>query len=418
MLALDCPDAPGGPIDPLANGSSHWWCPGGLVAVGQDGALRAFAFDTGALDREIPLNPALRPTGLTLGRDDRFYNGGSHWRGGADGFFALSATDPVAGHPATLAAGPAPVGTCIPAPVLDSDGALSTFRVDPAGEALPLRLPTDSGGEGVGFTRPRGATLGSGPPRSSEAPCPGGDVRWTSGPVATLAGLEVFDAISLPDGGRVITADEVDRPGRAPTLVRVTAGGRIVWRRTFPDGAGRTVMLGGLVYDPPADRVFATGGTFSLAVGLEGPTVVSVRVDGSDPRTTVIADGGRPRGVGLMPTGDGGLRLLVASVDTAVNDGVGGISYFVEALDANLGRAGGQVIPDIDRVQGLAFGPDGASAFLFSNDMKLLRLTPGGAAAPPVLVPGGNVRTVCVRRSTPRSDLTGGDRSAVVHVIA
>jgi hypothetical protein len=488
VLALDCPDAPGGPIDPLANGGSHWWCPGGLVAVGQDGALRAYAFDTGALDREIPLNPALRPTGLTLGRDDRFYNGGSHWRGGMDGFFSLSATDPVAGHPATLAAGPAPVGTCIPAPVLDSDGALSTFRVDPAGEALPLRFPTDSGGEGVGFTRPGGDTLGSGRPRSSEAPCPGGDVLLTSGPVATLAGLEVFDAVSLPDGGRVITADEVDRPGRAPTLVRVTAGGRIVWRRTFPDGAGRTVMLGGLVYDPPADRVFATGGTFSLAVGLEGPTVVSVRTDGSDPRSTVIADGGHPRGVGLMPTGDGGLRLFVASVDTGdtdlvtldatltetgrdpfptlrnrtiaasravgpggemlvlthdavtrfspagavlaeyrpappplpvsverqaltvdsaggllvagtVNDGVGGISYFVEALDANLGRAGGEVIPDIDRVQGLAFGPDGASAWLFSNDMKLLRLTPGGAAAPPVRVPGGNVRTLGVALS-------------------
>jgi len=100
-----------------------------------------------------------------------------------------------------------------------------------------------------------------------------------------------------------------------------------------------------------------------------------------------------------MPTGDGGLRLFVASVDTAVNDGVGGISYFVEALDANLGRAGGQVIPDIDRVQGLAFGPDGESAWLFSNDMKLLRLTPGGAAAPPVRVPGGNVRTLGVALS-------------------
>ena len=371
VLALDCaePGEPVDPVNPQANGGSHWWCPGGLVAVGQDGMLRAFEFETGALYREIALNPGLRPTGLTLGRDDRFYNGGSHWRGGAGGFFALNATDPVAGHPATLAAGIAPEATCVPAPVLDSDGALRSARIDPAGGVHALASPSDSGGAGVGYSRPGGDASGSARPTPADAPCPGGPVPLFSAATASLAGLEVFAAVGLPDGGRVIAAEEIDRPGLTPTLVRVGASGRPVWRRTFPDAQGRTLRFSELAVDPVGGRIFAVGGTFSLALGLEGPTVVRVDLDGGAPRSATIDDGTRLAGSGLVPEVDGGVSFFGLSVNTGDVDRL--------RLDATLTEVGRvRFAPLRNRPVQAAIG-QGADVLVLTED-GVTRFSPAG----------------------------------------
>jgi hypothetical protein len=303
LLAHGCDDL-------VANGGSHWWCPGGAFAVGVDGAVAVWAFDTGMARAPVLLGDDFRPTGLTLGGDDRIFNGGSHWRGAGQGQYALRATDPGTGASTTLDGGPALHGTCVAAPVLDTDGRLATSRQSPDGPLAVTLLQTDARGLGHGFARPGGDNGGRGVEVRSDAVCIGGDAYTFGAPITALPTLTALDATTLPDGSRVIVGEKIGEAVPVNYFYRLSAAGDVLWVQTLQIEADATTALTRITNN--GAEILAVGTRFDRLVGAPRPRLVRLSLAGNVVEDRVVPDLGDANGR-FAALRDAGGAWLVAS---------------------------------------------------------------------------------------------------------
>ena len=306
LVADDC-------IDPLANGGSHWWCPGGLLAVGTDGALALWDLTTGEPRASVALGDDTRPTGLTLGGDDRIFNGGSHWRGGGQGQWSVRAIDPVTGVLTTLDGGPAPLGTCVAAPVIDTDGLLAAVRFEDGGPPNVLRRFTDARGLGHGFARPGGDNLGRGIESRRGDACTGADAPLFAAPLPSLPGLSVVDALSLPDGSRVLAGAQITLPNEPSYVARLSAAGDLLWFVPFPTLPGTSNPLVSLGSD--GVEILAIGNFFDQLAATVRPRVVHLDLNGGVLSDQLIEDGQQRNGRLIAPRDGGGAWAVITNSD-------------------------------------------------------------------------------------------------------
>ncbi|MCK6575092.1 hypothetical protein L6V77_28820, partial [Myxococcota bacterium] len=236
--------------NPLANGGSHWWCPGGLVALGGDGWVRGFRFADGVeVLTHAPLD--LRVTSLTMTRDGRIMNGGSHWLPGTSEYrLEMMAVDGGAAPAiAPLAAGVAGAESCVGSPVVESDGLVIAAIVTPGSpDAVLLREQTFLGGLAPAWSRgASGDNLGAAAPVDPLAPCPGGTRALGAGIVdGADFGLGRV-VLPLPDGGFQLGGLRRTDDGNdfVPWTARYDAAANLVWeRRLSLESEGETEVVG------------------------------------------------------------------------------------------------------------------------------------------------------------------------------
>ncbi len=200
--ALASPVGGGDCASPIANGGSHWYCPGGAVVTGGDGWLRAHRFDDGT---EVVTYdpPGMRVTGLTLTRDGRIMNGGSHWLPGAEDY-TLEVLRANAGQieVEAFAQGPGPAGACLGSPVVESDGLVTAALVSGEPGAVLLRQNSFLSGLAPAWSRgASGDALGTGSAVDPAAPCPGGDIALGAHTIEGLGVAAAFVVEPDPAGG-------------------------------------------------------------------------------------------------------------------------------------------------------------------------------------------------------------------------
>jgi hypothetical protein len=271
---------------PLANGGSHWWCPGGLVAIGGDGWVRGFRFADGV--EVLSYAPVdLRVTSLTMTRDGRIMNGGSHWLpGGSDYRLEMMQATDAAPAIAALTAGSTGPESCVGSPVVESDGLVIAAVVAPGSrDVVLLREQTFLGGLAPAWSRgASGDNLGGAVPVDPLAPCPGGDqalgARFVVGADFGLGQV----VLPLPDGGFQLGGLRRSENGNdfVPWLGRYDAAANLVWeRRLGIVSEGETEVVGlttadDLVLAAASERTAGVPGVRRLGVAPDGEIVFDV----------------------------------------------------------------------------------------------------------------------------------------------
>ena len=196
-----------------ANGGSHWWCGTGAFVAGGAGWLGAWQLVDG---QRIFLSDQgdFSTSGIAIGRDDRIYNGGSHWQAGPWSLRATTLDDWV-----ELSGGA--VGDCPTAPLLETDGQLLAALQS----SELVQVATASGGLAAGWARAGGDGAGRRAPQTDVATCEGGVVGLFQ---RTLTPPEVLEPAAL-----AAVEDDVVVAG-----LQTAAGvGRLWITRLDPDGA-------------------------------------------------------------------------------------------------------------------------------------------------------------------------------------
>jgi hypothetical protein len=236
--------------NPLANGGSHWWCPGGLVALGGDGWVRGFRFADGVeVLTHTPLD--LRVTSLTMTRDGRIMNGGSHWQPGTSDYRLEMMTVGGGAAPeiAALTAGVAGAESCVGSPVVESDGLVIAAIVTPGSpDAVLVREQTFLGGLAPAWSRgASGDNLGTAAPVDPLAPCPGG-TRALGARLLVGADFGLGSVVMpLPDGGFQLGGLRQSENGNdfVPWTARYDAAANLLWeRRLALESEGETEVVG------------------------------------------------------------------------------------------------------------------------------------------------------------------------------
>ncbi|MCB9523902.1 MAG: hypothetical protein H6702_11130 [Myxococcales bacterium] len=293
--AADCDDR-------VANGGSHWWCPDGLlVGAGQDW-LAGWRWSDGALvGRAVK---ALHSTGVVIGDDGKIFNGGSHWRGAAEGWALLSADlrAPEV-EPTVLAEGQRGQTPCV-APVAADPGGRLDLLVTGGGGPTLTRLPSLAGGLAPGWARPGGDNAGAGGPVSPVAGCGGGAPRFRR-PLVQAEGRDGRAGAVGPGG---VFLGLPDPQGGPPAVAALDPMGRVRWIRTVPPPQGQAT-LGWAAMAPLGDGVAAVA-EFELA----GRRAVRLLVLGG--AGDIVVDRALDDGQGRLPTAlatfaDGGLAVAI-----------------------------------------------------------------------------------------------------------
>jgi hypothetical protein len=321
--------------NPLANGGSHWWCPGGVLVAGGLHWLAAWDLTTGIQRFESPVADTL-VTGISLGHDGWIYNGGSHWLGGPEetlsGGWRLHRLDPLAPTPTfeLLMSADDADALCLSSPVVDTAGLLAAQIERLAGASGLARLPGQAGGLAPGYARAGGTNENASRRVTTDDPCPGDDSLFFSRRVD-----DPIDAI-LPSCVTTLPGDDLAVGGLAtdalsehsPWLARVNRRGYTVWRFAYSDGSGQEAPLEAVAL---TGGVLVTGHNHAPALGVAATRFLGIDpLDGALLWETVV--GGSPerllQDIAPLP---GGAALAVGSVSpsAATPDQV-----FVVRLDA------------------------------------------------------------------------------------
>lgn len=259
-----------GCLDPAANGSSHWWCPNGLVAVGGGGFLAVYELLTGAVVTSEVVNGDV--TGLATLADGRIL---SMRRSASDA--TMVALDLLGGAPesveldAVTAAAPDSL-PCPASPLVEEDGrarwvALGALR----------DVETRAGGPGPGWARAGGDALGSGDRTQAGAPCApteqlvfARDLRLAGGAAATTLAEPVVESLvaaTARDDGELFLAGGQLASGGAATgwIRRLSPSGFVRWETEVGDATETVSALAAL-------------GTRIVAVGTRSATGVAAHV--------------------------------------------------------------------------------------------------------------------------------------------
>ncbi len=280
--ALASPVGGGDCASPIANGGSHWYCPGGVVVTGGDGWLRGHRFDDGS---EIVTYdpPAMRVTGLTLTRDGRIMNGGSHWLPGAEDY-TLEVLRANAGQVEVeaFARGPGPAGACLGSPVVESDGLVTAALVSRDPGAVLVRQSSFLSGLAPAWSRgASGDALGTGAAVDPAAPCPGGEVALGAHTIEGLGVAAAFVVEPDPAGG-IYTGGMVNGPnGFDAWIAAFDARGYRRFTRTLANPTPGEHEVMGLSVD-------ADGLTGAFDTDLAG--VIAVRVVRLDSAGEIVSD--------------------------------------------------------------------------------------------------------------------------------
>ncbi|MCA9541429.1 MAG: hypothetical protein KC620_21175, partial [Myxococcales bacterium] len=270
ISGLGAPILPPGPVrappigvsdcfDPAANGGSHWWCPGGLLAAAGDGWIAGWDLADGTPRGRIDLPGEPRVTGVAIGRDGRIYNGGSHWRGVEAGHWRLGAAD-LSGAVATdqiLIEGESDRPPCLGSPIIDTDGLVATTRVDENGVPEIERTGTASSGLVPGFGRAGGDNRASGEPLPPGAACPGGPATLYAHVLRPAIPVKVEAARLIGEADRVLAGQQILNMQQQlePWVGRIDGAGELVWSRAYPVDAGVALSIRTLLLD--GDRIIA-----------------------------------------------------------------------------------------------------------------------------------------------------------------
>ncbi|MBT9556166.1 MAG: hypothetical protein IV100_09065 [Myxococcales bacterium] len=302
-----------GCLDPAANGSSHWWCPNGLVAVGGAGFLAIYDLLTGAVVTSEVVTGDV--TGLATLADGRIL---SMRRSGNDA--TMVALDILGGAPesvvldAVTAAAPE-TPPCPASPLVEEDGRARWVAL-----AALRDVETRAGGPGPGWARSGGDVLGGGDRTRAGAPCApteqvafARDLRLAGGAVATTLTEPVVESITaatVRDDGELFLAGGQVPSGGATTLWlrRLSASGFVRWETKVGDATESVAAV-------------ATLGTRIVAVGTRSDGGVTARVIALSEAGDVTGDAafssalGGSRAVDVAPLDEDVWGVLVEDVD-------------------------------------------------------------------------------------------------------
>ncbi len=256
-----------GCLDPLANGSSHWWCPGGLVATAGAGWLTVFDAETGGVIADEVL-PALTATGLASLDDGRLLAAGALVQGLTEIRALDLQTEGAQSSSVIIADYGAPY--CAGSPVADTDGSVY-FTLN----TTVHRVTTSSAGHGPGWARAGGDPEGAGRPNLVGRECPGppGALNF-SRDSRSPEGENISSALVLPSNEVMVSGLVSGGPaGSFAYLAKYSRSGFQRWSALPPTTATAFIdllQLGATVYSTGANAVVGANETVIAAFDEDG----------------------------------------------------------------------------------------------------------------------------------------------------